>query len=77
MVIIKNEDGSYLCECVIQDGTERWTKPTLKEAIKSCKDNAPHLIGPNTKLKESDILFMKVMPVTEMRRVRVKKSEMQ
>jgi hypothetical protein len=35
--IFVRDDGTCLCVGRLQDGTERWVKPSMREAIKSMK----------------------------------------
>ena len=65
--IIQKIDGSFLCECVIQDGTERWTETNLEDAIKSMKSSAKFLNG--SKIKRKDIEFLKEASVSILQRV--------
>ena len=51
--IIEKFNGTFRCEVVIQDGTERWTEKTLEEAKTSVKSAAKVLNG--TKIKKKDI----------------------
>ena len=40
--IIKGLDGKFHCEGKLQDSTERWTKPTMIQAIASMRQFAWH-----------------------------------
>ena len=73
--IIKQADGTYLCECVIQDGTERWTKATLEDAIQSLKEAGKALNGWD-KVRKKDISYYVLEQVVETKRVEVKRKEM-
>ncbi len=55
-IIFKNQDGTFHCHGRIQDGTERWIKPTLEEAVKSMKQFAKLMNG--MKIKKKDITFL-------------------
>ncbi len=55
--ITKRIDGKYVAACRIQDGTERWVKDTIDEAIRFLKDSAKTLN--HTKIKRRDIEFFK------------------
>jgi len=68
--ITKTLNGKYYCECMIQDGTERWHKDSLEVAIKSMKDTAFVMNG--AKIKKSQIGFFEQKKVTETKIVRVK-----
>lgn len=72
--IIKQPDGRYRVECMIQDGTERWFESNFADAIKSLKEGAWAMN--HTKIKERDIDFVKLESVTAFKQVRCKKSEM-
>lgn len=43
--IFKGTDGKFHCEGRLQDGTERWTKDTLDEAVESLKQFAETMNG--------------------------------
>jgi hypothetical protein len=49
-------NGKYLCECRIQDGTERWECDTLKDATNELKRAAKSLN--NQTIKKRDIGFL-------------------
>lgn len=61
--IYQMPDGTYSCEGRLQDGTERWTKPTLEEAIKSMKGFARTMN--NTKLKKRQITYLRPVQVVK------------
>jgi hypothetical protein len=63
MYTIFKTDGTFHCEGRLQDGTERWTKPTLEEAIKSMKHFAKVMNG--MKIKKKDIQFFESKEVVE------------
>jgi hypothetical protein len=67
--IIQKMDGSFLCECMIQDGTERWTESNIETAIQSMKRSAKVLNG--SKIKKKDIEFLKEAPVVVIQRIPV------
>lgn len=58
--ITKMRDGTWYCECRIQDGTEKWSKPTRKEATESMISAARTLN--NTFIPASAITFLKEGP---------------
>ncbi len=60
--IYLQDDGSYLCCGRIQDGTERWTKATLDEAVTSMKNFAEFMNG-EKKLKKKHIAFFRPIQV--------------
>lgn len=62
--IYKEPDGRFKCEVTIQDGTERWYKDTLEEAIKSVKSGA--MAYNHNKIMKSDIQYFEAVPVTVM-----------
>ena len=55
--IIYGLDGLFHCDCMIQDGHERWTEKSLEEAIKSMKVAADVLN--HSKIKKKDITILK------------------
>ena len=55
--IVEKLDGKFLCEVMIQDGTERWAEYSLKDAKKSVKRAASFFNG--TKIKTKDIEIYK------------------
>ncbi len=61
--IFKGHDGKFHCQGRLQDGTERWVKDTLEEAIKSMKSFAK--FGNGTKIKKKDIQFLQLVQVVE------------
>lgn len=59
-------DGTWWCEVRIQDGTERWSKPTRLEAVRSVISGARVLNG--SYITEKDISFhAQEEPVTVVR----------
>ena len=58
--ITEMRDGTWYCECRIQDGTERWSKPTRKLAVQSLISAARMLN--NSYIPESVITFLKEGP---------------
>ena len=67
--IIQKLDGTYLCELMIQDGTERWDETDLEEAKKSMKRAAK--IWNGTEIKKKDIELYREEPITQTRIVRM------
>ena len=67
--IIQKLDGTFRCEVVIQDGTERWTETDLETAKEKIKSAAKVLNG--TKIKKKDIELYREEPVTQTRIVRI------
>ena len=61
--IYQHADGTFYCGGGLQDGTERWTRSTLEEAVKSLKDFAKSLNG--TKIKRKDIGFFRQVQVVK------------
>lgn len=59
--IFQLADGTYECQGKLQDGTERWSEPTLEAAIKTMKNFAKVMNG--TKLKKKNIVFYRAEPV--------------
>lgn len=55
--IILGLDDKWHCWCTIQDGTERWVKDDLEEAVKSMKTVAEVLN--HAKIRRRDIEFLK------------------
>lgn len=52
--LYEQPDGTYVGYCRIQDGTEKFTAPNLKEAVKSMKEHA-RLLNGKQNLKKRDI----------------------
>ena len=65
--IYKQQDGKYYCTGMLQDGTERWTKDTLEEAIKSLKEFAKTMNGARGihKLKTKHIQYFESAQVVK------------
>lgn len=61
--ITKCLDGKFFCECIIQDGTERWLKQDIDEAVNSMKRAAEILNG--AKIKKRDISFRQQREILE------------
>lgn len=53
-------DGSWYCECRIQDGTERWSHKSRQEAVHSLISGARTLNG--SYIREDDIAFYEQPP---------------
>lgn len=62
--IYEQPDGTYVGHCRIQDGTEKFTAATLKEAVKEMREHARILNGMK-KLKKADIAFYRLQVPTE------------
>lgn len=58
MYTIIEENGKFVCEGRLQDGTERWTKDTLDEAVESLKRFAD-VMNHDKNLKRKHITFLK------------------
>jgi hypothetical protein len=65
--IIRLNNGKFLGMFRLQDGTERYTYDTLKEAIKGAKSFAKTCNG--MKIKKKHISFLQEQPVTEVKLV--------
>jgi hypothetical protein len=50
-------NGQFWCEGKLQDGTERWVKSSLEEAVQSMKTFAKTMNG--TKLKKKHIAYLR------------------
>lgn len=57
-------DGTFEGHCRIQDGTEKFTAPTLAEAVKEMKEHA-RLLNGRQKLKKSEIALYRLQIPTE------------
>jgi hypothetical protein len=55
--ITERLDGTYLCECRVQDGTERWTEPDMESAVASMARASCGLL--NTEITAADIDFFR------------------
>ena len=64
------KNGTCECSGRIQDGTERWTSPNLKEAIKQMIQFAKIMNG--TKLTKRGITFLRLQKGMEMQYVEFK-----
>lgn len=64
--ITERLDGSFTCECRLRDDCERWTSPTLEEAVREMKGAAKACN--NAKIKRKDITILReVQRVVTMR----------
>ena len=58
-------DGLFLCECRLQDGTERTTENTLEAAIEHCISFAAALNGTKITARNITILEPRQRVITE------------
>lgn len=58
MYTIYCEANKYRCEVRIQDGTERWEKPGLEEAVKSVIQAARIMNGTYITQKDIEIIYV-------------------
>lgn len=65
--ICKGDDGKFYCHGRLQDGTERWVKNTLEEAIKSMKQFAKSMNG--QKIKKKNIEYLQTATVAEVKAI--------
>ena len=67
--IIQKQDGKFICEVQIQDGTERWTETSLEEAKKWVKKSMKSLNG--TDIKKKSIPIYREEPIQTLHLVKV------
>jgi hypothetical protein len=61
--VIAKPNGKYICECGIQDGTERWEEDTLEEALQSVVRAAKTLNGTYLRPDQIARLTQQELPV--------------